>query len=209
MAQIVPVAALIPVHGLVQFGSNVNRAIFIRQHIDLPWVKLFIFGSIVGALIASFIVVQLPLVVIELSVGFFILWMIWGPNPKQNVVTPVKVVLAGGLTTLVSMFVGATGPLVAGFLYRTGGEKLTRVATMAAALTFQHILKALVFTVVGFTFTKWLPLIVGMIIFGALGTWIGLHGLHRVSSEMFNILFRIVITVLAMRLIYQGIIDFL
>ena len=34
MAQLVPIAALIPVHGLVQLGSNANRAIMTRQHID-------------------------------------------------------------------------------------------------------------------------------------------------------------------------------
>lgn len=73
MAQIVPVAALIPVHGLVQFGSNVNRALMTHEHIDRPWIKLFFYGSLAGAAVASLIVVQLPLVVIQLSVGLFIL----------------------------------------------------------------------------------------------------------------------------------------
>ena len=207
MAQIVPVAALIPVHGMVQFGSNANRALLTRDHIDVPWVKLFFYGSIVGALIASLIVVQLPLVAIQLSVGLFILWMIWGPKPKQAVMSSRKIVIAGGLTTLISMFVGATGPLVGGLIYRAGGEKLAKVATMAAALTVQHILKALVFTLVGFAFTEWLPLIIAMIASGAIGTWIGLHVLHRVSSELFNTLFRWAITILALRLIYQGVMD--
>ena len=51
------------------------------------------------------------------------------------------------------MFVGATGPLVGGLVYRTGAEKLTKVATMAAALTGQHLLKGVVFAFVGFCCT--------------------------------------------------------
>ncbi len=207
MAQILPVAALIPVHGLVQFGSNANRALLTHKHIDRPWVKLFFIGSLIGAVIASFVVVQLPLVAIQLSVGLFILWMVWGPKPKNSELSPKRIVFAGGLTTLLSMFVGATGPLVGGLLYRSNGEKMTKVSTMAAALTVQHVLKAVVFTFVGFTFTQWLPLILAMIAAGAIGTWIGLHVLHRVSSELFNRLFGLVITLLALRLIYQGVLD--
>ena len=204
MAQVVPVAALIPVHGMVQFGSNVNRAAMTHRHIDHPWLRSFLYGSVVGALIASLIVVQLPLVAIQLSVGLFILWMVWGPKPRHAVMSPAKVVLAGAFTTLVSMFVGATGPLVGGLLHRAGGDKMGRVATMAAALTIQHGLKIFVFAFVGFAFSDWLPLIVMMIASGALGTWIGLHLLHRMSSALFNTVFRWVITLLALRLVYQG-----
>lgn len=205
MAQIVPVAALIPVHGLVQFGSNFNRALFTYKNIDYRWVKFFLYGSIVGAILATFIVAQLSLTLIQITIGVFILWMIWGPKPKYPVMSQGKIILAGGVTTLVSMFVGATGPLVAGLIYRAGGEKLGKVATMAAALTVQHILKIFVFTVIGFSFLEWLPLILAMIISGAIGTWLGLHVLRKISSEAFNLVFRIVITALAFRLIYQGV----
>ena len=209
MAQLIPVAALIPVHGLVQFGSNFNRAFMTRQHIDRRWVGRFSLGAVVGAIAASFIVVQLPLVLIQLSVGLFILWVVWGPKPKAEQMSAVRTVIAGGVTTVVSMFVGATGPLVGGLIYRRDGDKMTKVATMGAALSVQHALKGFVFAFVGFSFIEWLPFIIAMVIAGAIGTYIGLHFLKRVSSELFNTLFRAAITILALRLIYQAILELL
>lgn len=204
MAQIIPLTALIPVHGLVQFGSNVNRALFTWQHIDKAWVIQFMLGALAGAFIASFVVVQLPLTFIQMAVGAFILWIVWGPKFKSHELSPLGTVIAGLLTTIMTMFVGATGPLVGGLIYRTQSAKLTKVATMAAALSIQHLLKGVVFAFVGFSFLEWLPLILMMMTAGALGTWIGLNVLKKISSEHFHTLFRLVITLLAIRLLWQG-----
>ena len=207
MAQLVPVAALIPVHGLVQFGSNFNRAFMTRQHIDRVWVSRFALGAIAGAILASFIVVQLPLVLIQVGVGLFILWMIWGPKPKAGQMSARRTVFSGVVTTLISMFVGATGPLVGGLIHRRDGDKMTKVATMGAALSVQHALKGFVFAFVGFSFLEWLPFILAMIASGAIGTYIGLHFLKKVASDLFNKLFRAVITLLALRLVYQAVLE--
>ena len=73
MAGTMPVSALIPVHGLVQLGSNGNRALMTVKHIDWRMLKYFSLGAIAGAFLASFIVIQLPLVVIQFAVAVFIL----------------------------------------------------------------------------------------------------------------------------------------
>ncbi|WP_010324400.1 sulfite exporter TauE/SafE family protein [Marinobacterium stanieri] len=204
MAQLMPIAALIPVHGLVQLGSNANRALMTRQHIDWPLSRRFLIGAACGAALASLVVVQLPLELIQLAVGGFILWMIWGPKPAAKTLSPLKTLMAGGLTTFFSMFVGATGPLVAAFVHRHSHDKMQTVATFATTMTGQHLLKGVVFSVVGFSFTDWLPLIVAMVLSGMLGTWIGLNLLQRVSSVWFNRLFRVVVTLLALRLLWQA-----
>ncbi|WP_432471607.1 sulfite exporter TauE/SafE family protein [Amphritea sp. HPY] len=203
MASIVPVAALIPVHGLVQFGSNSNRALLTRRYIDWSLVKLFMLGGVIGALIAGVIVVQLPLAVIQLSVAGFILLLVWGPKLAKHEVSPTGLISAGAVTTLISMFVGATGPLVAAFVHRLGFEKYRTVATFAACMSFQHLLKLLVFGWIGFAFIDWLPLIIAMIISGFMGTWIGLHLLQKIPPEKFQIVFKLTVSVLALRLIWQ------
>ncbi len=152
MAGIVPAAALIPVHGLVQLGSNGNRALMTRRHIDWGLLKRFALGALAGALLASLIVVQLPLQWIQFSVAAFILYLVWGPKPAQRSLGAAGQVLAGGFTTLVSMFVGATGPLVAGFIHRHDMDKLATTATFAGCMSVQHLLKMSVFTAVGFAF---------------------------------------------------------
>ena len=62
----------------------------------------------------------------------------------------------------------------------------------------------LVFGVVGFAFLPWLPLVIAMIVSGAIGTWIGLKLLNRFSANTFEWAFKGIITVLALRTLYSG-----
>lgn len=203
MATIVPPAVLIPVHGLVQLGSNGNRAILTREHIDWSLLRLFLSGAVVGAVIAYFVVVQLPVEVIQLCVAGFILFLVWGPKLGKQEMPPAGLLLAGVGTTLLTMFVGATGPLVAAFVHRLGYEKYRVVATFAACMTAQHLLKMFVFGLIGFAFSDWLLLIILMVAGGFAGTWIGLHVLKKVPAERFQMIFRLLVTALALRLIWQ------
>lgn len=203
MAQLVPVAALIPVHALVQLGSNANRAWMTRRHIDWPMSRLFILGALLGALASSWLLVQLPLDLIQLTVAGFILFLVWGPKPRQVSLSTPKLVAAGGITTLISAFVGATGPLVAAFVHRQNMGKLPTVATFAACMSFQHLLKVGVFIAAGFIFQEWVAITLAMLLSGVLGTWLGLKVLHRQSGERFKWLFRWVVTLLALRLVWQ------
>ncbi len=204
MATIVPVAALIPLHGLVQLGSNGNRAWLTRQHTQWPIVWRFLLGAVVGAALASLIVVQLPLQWIQLSVAGFILYLVWGPKPGRHQLSHGGQLVAGALTTLVSMFVGATGPLVAGFIHRHALDKLATTATFASCMSGQHLLKMLVFSSIGFAFWQWLPLLTLMILAGTLGSWLGLKLLNKMPVSLFRTLFRWSVTLLALRLLWQA-----
>ncbi|EAR62840.1 sulfite exporter TauE/SafE family protein [Neptuniibacter caesariensis] len=204
LASVLPPAALIPVHGLVQLGSNGNRAIMTRQHIDWCMVKSFTAGALIGAFVASFVVIQLPLYLIQLCVALFILFLVWGPKPKKHQMSEKGQVAAGAGTTFISMFVGATGPLVAGFVHRQSYEKLTTTATFAACMSFQHLLKMLVFSLVGFAFWQWLPLVILMVLGGMAGTWLGLRMLNKIPTQHFRIIFKTVITLMAVRLLWQA-----
>ncbi|OOV87406.1 hypothetical protein BTA35_0208860 [Oceanospirillum linum] len=204
MATLLPPLALIPVHGLVQFGSNANRALMTRRHIHWPMVLRFTLGAMLGALIASQVLVQLPVDWIQGAVAFFILYMVWGPKPKKLAVSGAKTVFAGGLTTLISMFVGATGPLVAAFVHRLGQDKLSTTATFSACMSFQHVTKAVVFGALGFHFSAWLVPIVLMIAAGAFGTWLGLKLLNRIPGHLFRRGFALIVTLLALRLLWQS-----
>lgn len=205
MAGTMPISALIPVHGLVQLGSNGNRALMTAKHIDWSMLKYFSVGAIIGAFLASFIVVQLPLVIIQFAVAAFILFLVWGSKPKAQEMKPAGRTLAGLMTTLVSMFVGATGPLVAAFVHRNNYNKMQITGTFASCMTLQHGLKAFVFTFVGFSFAQWAGLIITMIGSGALGTFFGLKVLKRVPAKKFILVFKVVVTLLALRLLWQAI----
>lgn len=205
MASTIPIAALIPVHGLVQLGSNASRAVMTYKHLDRVMFKFFALGTALGAAVASLVVVQLPLTFIQFAIAIFLLLVVWGVKPRSRETSPQGSVVAGALTTFLSMFVGASGPMVASVVFRNGYDKLTHTATFATCMTFQHSLKAIVFTFVGFAFWQWLPLVVAMIVSGAIGTWLGLRLLNRIPAEKFKLLFKVILTVLALRLLYQAV----
>ena len=203
LASTVPVHALIPVHGLVQLGANGNRALMTVRHLDRAVFCYFLAGALAGAIVASFVIVQLPVIWIQLAVATFILFLVWGPKPDIRETSASGYVAAGGITTLISMFVGAAGPLVAAFIHRNYDDKLRLTATFAACMTVQHALKGVVFTFVGFAIYQWAFLILAMVISGTLGTWVGLKMLVRIPTGHFKRAFKWIVTLLALRLLYQ------
>ena len=88
MGLVIPVAALIPVHGAVQLGSNTGRAWhqreFVRWDVALP----FIVGSVVGGIAGVFLVVQLPDALLKIVLGALIISGRWTTIPvKQRLST--------------------------------------------------------------------------------------------------------------------------
>jgi hypothetical protein len=83
-------------------------------------------------------------------------------------------------------------------------ERFSTVATFAAAMNLQHAPKAVLYGMAGFAFFDWLGLLGMMIAAGALGTWIGLHLLKRLSNRRFDQVFRLLLTLLAARLVWNA-----
>jgi uncharacterized protein len=206
MALVLPPAAIIPVHGLVQLGSNANRALLTLHHINLRVIAWFAPGVVLGAWLGSQFLVVLPIALVQLSIAGFILLLCWGPPIPKFATGPVGTLLAAGVTSFLSLFIGATGPLVAAFIkQQQQGERFSTVATFAAAMSLQHLPKALVYGAAGFVFMDWLGLIVLMILAGAAGTWVGLHALRNLSDRRFGSIFKLLLTLLALRLAWTAI----
>ena len=87
MGLFIPVAALIPVQGLVQFGSNAGRTFVQRAHVNRSFLKPFLAGSVVGAAIGAVTVVQLPDALMKIVLGAFILFITWGKVPGMKTLT--------------------------------------------------------------------------------------------------------------------------
>ncbi|QJD58079.1 sulfite exporter TauE/SafE family protein [Pseudomonas sp. gcc21] len=205
MALVMPPAAIIPVHGMVQLGSNFNRALMTARHIKLTVIAWFLPGVLLGAWLGSRFLVNLPLALVQVCIAGFILLLCWGPQIPRIATGPAGTLIAATLTTFVSLFVGATGPLVAAFVkQQQQGDRFATVATFAAAMTLQHAPKALVYGAAGFVFVEWLGLILVMIGAGAIGTWLGLTLLKNLSDQRFGLYFNLLLTVLAIRLIWDA-----
>ena len=67
LASLLNPAALIPVHAVVQVGSNAGRAWIMRAHIDWPVWGIFLIGTVVGVAVGGVIVIDLPPAMIQAS----------------------------------------------------------------------------------------------------------------------------------------------
>jgi uncharacterized protein len=200
-----PVAALIPVHGAVQLGSNTGRAWHQRAAIRYGIFVPFLAGSLIGAVAGAAIVVQLPDAVLKLVLGAFIIALTWANIPGFQRIGRTGLAVGSAVTALLTMMVGATGPLVSSlFAQVIPDDRKALVATHAAGMTVQHFLKIIVFGLAGFAFAAWLPLIAVMIVSGYLGTVYGSRWLDRLPEEAFRKWFRIGLTLLALDLVRQG-----
>lgn len=207
MALTLPPAAIIPVHGMVQLGSNLNRALMTLKDIDWKLLAAFTPGALLGAWLASLFLVQLPVHVLQLTIAGFILFLTWGPKVPAMALGRIGTFVAALMTTFISMFAGATGPLVAAFVKQQHqGDRFRTVANFAAAMSVQHLPKTLVFGAAGFVFSDWLGLMLLMILSGAIGTWLGLHLLARLSNHHFGRIINIILTLLAIRLIWDALV---
>jgi uncharacterized membrane protein YfcA len=204
LAGTVPPAMIVAVHGVVQFGSNIGRAILQRAHILWRLTALFTVGSVIGAGLGAAVFTALPEKLLLALLGLFILLMTWLPKPRIPGLETTGVFLGGIIATFVTMFVGATGPFVQALFLPMGLEKRVLVATHAACNVIQHGLKALAFGWLGFNFADWAPLLIAMIASGFLGTWLGTRLLERLPEALFKTILKWLLTLLALDLLRRA-----
>ncbi len=202
MASLVPIGALIPVHGLVQVGSNVGRLWMFRRHVIMAYLPAFAIGTVIGAACAGLVVVELPADFVRIGVGVFIIWSValkppawlrrWGW-------------LTGFVSSFLSIFFGATGLFVASYVKALNLPRHAHVAAQAALMSMQHLMKVVVFGLLGFAFGEWVILILLMILSGLVGTWIGKKVLNRMDESWFRIMLNAILVLLSLRLIWTGV----
>jgi uncharacterized membrane protein YfcA len=200
-ASLLPAAAIIPVHGLVQLGSNAGRAALLLRHLDRSVVPAFAAGALIGVALGGAFVIQLDAGAIQLGVGLFILWTILARPPAF---LRRSAGIAGSFSSFLTMFFGATGPFVATFVRSRGLDRLGHTATHATLMTIQHTLKTAMFGFLGFAFSHWAGLVLLLIAAGFLGTLAGRHVLLRIDEARFRLSLNIILGLLAVRLIYAG-----
>ncbi|MEM7300610.1 MAG: sulfite exporter TauE/SafE family protein [Pseudomonadota bacterium] len=204
MTYFLPVAALIPVHGAVQFGSNLSRMLVQRRHAVWPVLLPMLAGGVFGCLAGAVFTVRLDDAVLRLVMGVAIIILIWLPKQSGASLTRPTLVVVGGVINFISMVVGAAGPLTGTALSRTIDGRHALVASQAVFQTAQHGLKVLAFGVAGFLLAPWLVLICAMLVTGFLGTLAGSLILAKSNDRLFSLVFKIVITALALDLLRRG-----
>jgi uncharacterized membrane protein YfcA len=202
MAVTMPAAALIPVHGIVQVGSNLGRAVVFVRHTFWPALPWFVVGSVIGVAIGGNIAMNIPPWMVQAGVGVFIAWSVLARPPRW---LSQWSLLTGLISSFLTMFFGATGVFVANYTKSLSLARHQHVATHATLMTVQHLLKTMAFGLLGFAFGPWLGFTVAMILAGLLGTFAGGLVLTRMTDVRFHKALNIVLLLIAARLIWAGI----
>lgn len=207
MALYFPPAALIPLHGVIQVGSNISRAVMMRREVFRGLIPVFALGSLAGALVGARLVIALPVAMLQMVLALFIVYAAWAPGFRGGKPSRAKFFGIGMLGSFVTMFVGATGPLIAPFAATISPDRRVVVATHAVLMSFQHGLKIIAFGWLGFAFWPYVPFLAVMIGFGVLGNIFGRRLLDRLPERAFRLGFRVVLSLLAVRLFYGALGD--
>ena len=192
-------------HGAVQLGSNTGRAWHQRAYVRMDIAKPFIAGSVVGAIVGVFLVVQLPDALLKLVLGGFILVLTWAKIPGIDRLTRAGLAVASVVLALLSHAGRRDGTAGRGAVCQVPRERPQGAGRdQRVAMTAQHLLKIVVFGLAGFAFWE----------LGAAGCGndpVGLsrhrlrhHAARTLPEETFRKWFRIGITVLALDLLRRG-----
>ncbi|MCA0399884.1 MAG: sulfite exporter TauE/SafE family protein [Proteobacteria bacterium] len=195
---------IIAVHGVVQFGSNIGRAFLQKDFAHWPAIWRFLAGSIVGIAVGAWLFTALPERVLLGLLGLFILAMVWLPKPRIPGLSHAGLILGGLISSVLTMFVGATGPFVQAVLMPLGLDRKGQIATHAVMMTAQHALKVLAFGFIGVALVAWLPLIAAMVASGFAGTVLGTRLLDRMPERFFQITLKILLTLIALDLLRKA-----
>ena len=165
----------------------------------------FLIGSFIGSSFGGLMFVQFPSWIIQVVVGSFILWTVYGKIPS---IKSKYMVFGGIFSSFLTMFFGATGPFIAGMVKTMKLNPLSHTATQAALMSMQHAIKVLVFGFMGFSFSDYFHIILLMIISGFIGTYIGKKVLIKFGQKYFKIFLNSILTIISIYLILNGFLNY-
>ena len=210
--------AVVALHGIIQLVSNFTRSFVFRQHIKKDIIRQYLPGAIMGLSLSALIIFilitlfqvdsakEIKIDFLKPLIGIFILWFLFGrrPQPKDDHPNFFGVGLMSGLTTV---FIGATGPLIAPFFLKGKLTKETIIANKAICQAISHAGKIPLFIFFfQFDYLAEVEVLFPLIIAVFIGTNLGKQILAFIPEKVFQLLFRGALTVIAIKLIFTAII---
>ena len=201
----VPITAVVPLHSVVQLGSNTGRTVMTRRHISKQLFWPLVIGAVVGTLIAAplsaFWLDELQL---TLLLATFTLIVTWLPIPVVKTHSTRHNLIFSVAVSFIGVFVSATGPLIAAFLRHQAANRKELVATMASSVSTMNFLRIALFSSLGFLWSEWILTLALMLAAGFAGTLIGVQLLGRLPEKLFQNSLRLLLTVLALSMIIRA-----
>ena len=202
-SSVLPLTVAVPLQPMFAAGSLVGRILFFRRHIDWHIVGTFAVGAVLGVYAGSHVFVTLSEAQIAWLLGVTLLVLIWFPQVSWGARIRHPFVYVGVVHCFIST-IFAVGALLQPLILRTRLKKLAITGTLAAALFSMDLFKIVGYSAFGFDYRDYGAHIAVAVVAGFAGTWIGRHVTHRVSEQTFRLVFRTLIALVALRLLYRG-----
>jgi len=216
MAIIIPNGYMvIALHGIIQLISNTTRTFVFRKHLKMKLIKEFLIGAIIGAGLSATIIFllikffevssasEIKVDFLKPLIGIFIIWYLFlkGPKKEKESKSFIKV---GGISGLASIFVGATGPLIAPFFLNSNLSKENIIANKAACQMITHLTKIPLFIFFfNVNYIEEYKLLFPLILAVFIGTNFGKKILNMIPEKIFIRLFKTTLFIIAIKLIFS------
>lgn len=200
---VLPVQAIVPIHSTLLIGSTVSRVILFWPHIDWKLVFPFWTGALAGAWLGARIYIELPEAIIATAISIVMLVAIWIPGIPWRPRIRHPWVIVGFLHSLLSTLF-AYGALLHAVILHTQLRRQQIVATLGGCLLGMSIFKIAGYAFFGFDYRPYLGMIAAAVAISFAGTAIGKRIVDRLPEKRFRLIFQVLVTVTALRLLYTG-----
>ncbi len=204
---------VIALHGIIQLFSNTTRTYLFREHLKKDILNEFSKGAVIGLVLSGLLITglinifnvesanQIKVELLKPLIGCFIIWYLFLKKSKKisprRSFTPIGI--AGGIITV---FIGAIGPLIAPFFLDGKLTKNNIIANKAACQMITHLGKIPLFILFfNVNYLKEYQVLLPLIAAVFIGTNLGKKVLQFIPEHIFTILFKTALTIIAVRLI--------
>ena len=201
---VLPIQAIVPIHSTLLIGSTLTRVMLFWDYIDWKIVIPFLVGAFAGAFIGARVYIELPETAIALAIGIVMLIAIWLPNVPWRPRLRHPWAIVGFIHALLSTLF-AYGAVMHALILQTGLNRRQIVGTLGGCLSGMSIFKIVGYASFGFDYSPYFHVIAAAIAVSLIGTAIGKMIVDKLSEQKFRFIFRALITVTALRLLYVGI----
>ena len=205
MLQFMNPAEAIPVHGVIQFTSNLTRTWLLKKFVNWSIVLRFTALLPIGVYIGLQIFKNIDANNIKNLIGMFILLALIFQNLKfinKFFLPDYAYYFVGLLTGILNILVGVIAPLLAVILKQSISEKKSIVGTLGYFGLIGNLLKIIGFTLIGFSFYEYIDTFLMIIPATLVGSRVGQFLLNKISNKIFTIIFQIILIGLAIRLLF-------
>ncbi len=200
-----PPVQAVPLFAAVQLVSNASRTAAYLSHVHWGATLWFLLACVPATFLLAPWIEQVDPDWIRVLLALLILASLL-PSHREAAALPPRpaFVLAGLLNGALGLFVGATGLLVGRLFLRPEWRKQTTIGTLALTQGLGHLLRVLAYGWAGFSALSQPGLLLPLCAAVVAGTLVGKRLNHRLDEQRFALLFKTLLLVLSLKLLWDG-----